>query len=225
MKSTVWILVSLFALTFTQSIAAQPEIRKMAVTGDTLRILGSEFEGPCRKCEVIANFDKLRYSLQVISWSDTEVKAKLVDLGRGNRPAIELVTPGWRSKPVRVKIHERLLPGKRSKRFVSDKSKAGDLLHYSRRFESSLGGKGEEVFDISEKRPSCGQTAPIFDSAEILLGRRTRFGEAKITQMPRSGCENCKLKVVYYWEPTGRLHYQLHIYRRVVEGVCKAQVR
>jgi len=56
--------------------------------------------------------------------------------------------------------------------------------------------RGEEVFDVSQKLPVCGKRAPIFDSAEILLGRRSRFAEAKIIHMPRIGCIDCELRVV-----------------------------
>jgi len=223
MKSIVWFVLSVF--TFAPPVSAKPEISNMAVTGDTLGIHGSGFDQPCSKCEVIANFDNLRYALQIVSWADTDIKAKLVDLGKGTRPTIELVTPDWQSRPVRVKLNERFLPARRIERYISSKSKNDEIFYFSRRFDASIGGKGEEIFDVGQNLPACGNTALIFDSADILIGRLSRFGEAKVTRMPAPGCIDCKLKVVYYWEPTGRLDYQLHIYRRVVEGICKARIR
>lgn len=130
MKSKVYIVAGVLAL--AQSVVASPEIKKMTVLGETIHIQGAEFDRPCRRCEVIANFDNLRYALQVISWADTDIKARLVDLGKRTKPTIEVVTPQWRSKPVRVQLNERLLPDRRIKWFVSGNSKNSESQYYSR---------------------------------------------------------------------------------------------
>jgi len=222
LKNVVCLILCLVAL--AESGFAQPQVKKLTVSGDTLLIRGADFGKRCRSCEVVASFDGLRYSLNIIDWNDSEIRARLVDLGRGIKPTIQPVLPGWQSRSVRVKVNQKLLPQRRVKRMVKDNS-GNNTIHFSRQYDSNLGGKGEEVFEVVQSPPACGKTAPIIDSAEILLGPRTRFGEAKITRMPRPDCQRCEITVAYYWEPTGRLAFQLHVYRRIVEGVCQAQVR
>jgi len=222
LKIAVWIVLGTLAL--IEPLSAKPRVGALSVTGDVLRIQGAKLGSQCATCEVIAGFEGIRYSLTVNSWTDTGITARLVDVGRGTGPKIEIVTPNWRSEPVRVEVRQQLLPQHRVNRMVRDKSNR-DLVYYSRRYDSSMGGKGEEVFDVGEALPACGKVAPIFDSAEVVVGKRTRFGEVKVVQMPGTGCEKCEIGIRYYWEPTGRLEYQLHVYRRIVEGICKARVR
>ena len=99
------------------------------------------------------------------------------------------------------------------------------LLVFERKHDLSIGGKGDAVFEFNQSPPRCGQTGSVFDSAELVFGKRTRFGDAKIIGGPAADCHRCKIKVGYYWEPTGRLEYQLHVYRRHVEGICRDRIR
>ncbi len=223
MKKYGWLLVSLLAL--TKPVMALPDVNRMIVKGQVLHIKGRHFGNLCNRCEVIANFSGFRYSLQLTSWADSEITAQIADIGRGTRPVIQVVTPDWRSKSVKVRVNQRLIPPKRPGRFVKNTTSGADYPTFSRRYDSSLGGKGEEIFEFDQLIPACGSSGAVFDSAEVLIGRRTRFGEARITSLPRVGCERCKVGVGYYWEPTGRLDFQLHIYQREVEGICRTQIR
>ena len=223
MKKYGWLLVSLLAL--TEPAMASPDVNGMAVKGQVLHIKGRQFGNLCSQCEVIANFSGFRYSLRLLSWEDSNITAQISDIGRGTRPVIQVVTPDWRSKSVKVRVNQRLIPPERPGRFIKNTPSGIDYPTFSRLFDSSLGGKGEEIFEFDQMIPACGTSGAVFDSAEVLLGRRTRFGEARITGLPGVDCERCKVSVGYYWEPTGRLDFQLHIYQRVVEGICRTQVR
>jgi hypothetical protein len=221
-KFGLWIV--LITLAVSNTALAQPRVTKASVSGKELRLQGNDFGAQqCRQCEVIAHFGNFKYSLDVISWNDKSIKAHLADLGKGTRASIRVVTEAGPAKPVKVRVPEQRLPKRASGKWVKQPNK--DLLSHTRRYDSSLGGKGEEKFDVGQPWPACQQSAPVFDSAEIVLGRRTRFGEAQIVRMPEAGCEKCQVTVRYYWEPTGRLEYQLHVNRKIVEGVCKAQMR
>jgi len=225
------IITGLLAITSLASAAAtsvdstNPRVQSLSLNSDTLQIQGSNLGVHCAGCEVIANYDGIRYSLEVVSWAHTSVTAKLRDLGKTLTPEIQLVTPYWNSQPRLTKVERRLLPESRVDYGRTEHSTEGDLLFFSRRYDSTFGGKGEEEFDLELPLPVCGYSAPIFDSAEIILGPRTRFGNAKITSLPAPGCQRCYVGVGYYWEPTGRLDYQLNIYRRVVDGICKDRIR
>lgn len=95
-----------------------------------------------------------------------------------------------------------------------------DLLYFEKTHSLNVGDKGEDRFDISTKMPACGATALVFDYAQIVY-KRQRFGEAKIINRPPAGCLRCPPLVVrWYHEPTGHLDYQVHVYRRRIEGNC-----
>jgi hypothetical protein len=73
--------------------------------------------------------------------------------------------------------------------------------------------------------PSCGQQALVFEQARIVYSQQ-RFAQAQVVHSPVAGCINCTpLKVRWYNEPTGKLTYQLHVYRRHVSGICPGQIR
>ena len=97
---------------------------------------------------------------------------------------------------------------------------AGELLYFEADHALSVGDKGEDHYGVSTRPPACGATALVFDHARIVYVRR-RFGEARIVSSPPAGCTYCAPLVVrWYHEPTGYLGYQVHVYRRRVEGRC-----
>lgn len=97
---------------------------------------------------------------------------------------------------------------------------AGDLLYYESAHDLDIGDKGEESFDLSVKAPACGEQALVFHQARVVY-KRKRFGEARIAQSPTSGCTRCSPLVVrWYHEPTGHVDFQVHVYRKRVEGSC-----
>jgi hypothetical protein len=90
--------------------------------------------------------------------------------------------------------------------------------------ELKVGDRGEEQFPIGVAAPKCGETAWMFDRAELRHVRR-RFGEAQIVSPPPP-CIDCPpLRVRWYHEPTGYVHFQVLIYRRAIQGVCADRVR
>ncbi len=127
-----------------------------------------------------------------------------------------ILTPAYGEAGVRG---GELVPPKEIKRWVRPGTVPG-LLYFERKHSLSVGDKGEERFDVSTTPPRCGATALVFDHARIVY-KRKRFGEARIMQQPRAGCTRCSpLFVRWYHEPTGYLEYQVHVYRRRIEGKC-----
>ena len=99
--------------------------------------------------------------------------------------------------------------------------KHNDLMVYSRSYDLSIGGKGVDVIDVNQPIAACGEMGWIFDSANIVIGKQTRFGDARAIQLPAKGCQKCPpLKIGYYWEPTGRLEYKVLVKLRKITGIC-----
>lgn len=97
---------------------------------------------------------------------------------------------------------------------------APDLLFYESTHNLNVGDKGQESFNLSVQRPACGQQALVFHRARLVY-KRQRFGAAKITRSPPSGCFDCPPLIVdWYHEPTGYVDFQVHIYRKMVQGYC-----
>ena len=76
--------------------------------------------------------------------------------------------------------------------------KQNDLMVYSRSYDLSIGGKGVDVIDVNQPIAACGEMGWIFDSADIVIGKQTRFGDARAIQLPARGCQKCPpLKIGY----------------------------
>ena len=219
------ILLALLSTNLSNAAAAPTVSGIQTGRADTVTIKGQGFGQSCRDCEIIADFGGFKYAFPVERWSDRQIVAKIADIGKGDKAKIVVKTPGGDSKPLNFRIPSKIVPQRKLNRPV----KAGsvpDLLMFEHRSNLSVGDKGEERYDVSSPAPACGQTGYVFDSANLVIGRDTRFGEAKIVGMPKAGCQRCQpIRVRWYHEPTGKLHYQVHVYRRLVEGICPALVR
>ncbi len=219
-------IVLIASLLWTLAAAAQPQIARItsAPSGDAM-IQGSGFGSRCSRCEVIADFGRgFKYAYPVVSWSDTRVVTAIADINKGQQTRITLHTADGDSNAVRYNIPKQSVPAKKIRRPVTPGSR-GDLLVFERKYKLSVGDKGEDAFDVSTQTPGCGKTGLVYDSANIVYGS-TRFGEAQIVATPKPGCTRCQpLKVRRYHEPTGKLHFQVHVYRRLIEGICSNRVR
>jgi len=226
MDIRVIIIVLILALAGLQPAAAEPKIVSVKPgRANSAVIQGQAFGNACRECEVIADFGGFKYAYPVDRWSKQRIVAKITDIGKGNNIKIAVRTADGLSRPVSYRIPTQVVPAKKIKRIVKPNS-VPDLLLFEHHSKLSVGDKGEERYDVSQAAPACGQKGYVFDSADLIQGRDTRFGEAKFVGLPKVGCSRCQpIRVRWYHEPTGKLHFQVHVYRREIEGICPNQVR
>ena len=79
--------------------------------------------------------------------------------------------------------------------------------YFERRSALKVGAKGEDAIDVSAGSCEC------FHHAEIVWLER-RFADAQFVQIPRQACVQCDPLIVrWYHEPTGKLHFQVRVYR------------
>lgn len=207
------------------STLANPQITNATQVGETTTLSGRYFGPRCEHCEVVADYGSFKYALPIERWEADRISVTLPDLGVGKSASLEVRTDAGRSAPVLLTLPKKLIPMQRLDKMASADT-AGDLQYFERSYDLSIGGKGTDSFDVSQPQPTCGETAKVFDSADIVIGRHTRFGDARKVESPQSGCAICSpVKVRYYFEPTGKLEYQLHVYRREISGVCDEQIR
>lgn len=80
--------------------------------------------------------------------------------------------------------------------------------YFERRSALKVGAKGEDGIDVSAAG-RCGR----FHHAELVWLER-RFADAQFVQIPEQACVQCDPLVVrWYHEPTGKLHFQVRVYR------------
>lgn len=85
--------------------------------------------------------------------------------------------------------------------------------YFERRSELKVGAKGEDAIDVSAAT-ACSR----FHHAEVVWIER-RFADAQFVRIPEQGCIHCKpLMVRWYHEPTGKLHFQVKVYRTACTG-------
>ncbi len=207
------------------SALSSPIITRTESNGKMATLAGENFGTRCDNCEVVADYGGFRYALPIHGWQTNQITVQLEDIGKGNRASLAVHSASGTSNAVQLTLPEKLIPATRAHKPVSPEQ-PGELQVFSRSYDISIGGQGTDTFDVSQPQASCGTTSTVFDSAEIVLGRRTRFGDARKVESPARGCTDCSpLKVRYYFEPTGKLEYQLHVYRREVAGICPDRVR
>lgn len=79
---------------------------------------------------------------------------------------------------------------------------------FERRSTLKVGAKGEDVIDVG-----TGAGCSRFHHAEIVWIDR-RFADAQFVQIPQQACIECEPLIVrWYHEPTGKLHFQVKVYR------------
>ena len=198
--------------------AAQP-------LGNNRYLLQGEFGERCATCEVIVEYaDGLHYAARVEHWMSAGVVTQLPDLNRNLNVSVRLRTVDGLSEALSLRLTRAIVP-----RPELDTPAPPELIESAefveRTHSLAVGDKGEEILDMSAPPPECATPAPLFDRARIVYADR-RFGEAQIVELPPAGCTKCPPLVVrWYHEPTGRLTYQVHIYKRIVEGICPERIR
>ncbi len=184
---------------------------------------GSGFGKPCNQCQVIIEYKPtLRFAAKIIRWNNTHITAQVPDINNSLNVKLSVKRPKAQSNTLNHTIKRKLVPSRDLLRPVSPGSNKG-LQVYEFSHKVNIGDKGEDRIDVSSSLPACGANTSVFDHARIVYTSR-RFGEAQITSLPESGCTRCKaLKIRWYHEPTGRVEYQVHVYKRIVSGICEAR--
>ncbi len=187
-------------------------------------ISGNGFGSRCPQCEVVVDYGKgFKYSTPIKSWSDKNIKIIINDLNKGLNVRVYAKTADGESNKVKYTIKAINHPARKLTRPVPSGSVQG-LLMFEKKSKLTVGDKGEESYKVNTPAPTCNNSALIFDRAELV--QKGRFGEAKIISSPNPECTNCgPLKVRWYHEPTGNLEFQVHVYRREVQGICQDKVR
>jgi hypothetical protein len=219
-------LIPLALLAFCASAQGAPAAQRVTTAGDgRVLIQGQGFGAPCTRCEVIADFGGFKYAFPIERWSPEQITLRVADLGKGEQMRFQVLAADGASQPLFYRLPKTLAPARRLSGVVASNS-VPDLLLFEHRSTLAVGDKGENRYDVSQPPPACGAQGRIYDSAELVIGPTTRFGGAEIINRPQSGCARCPPLVVrWYHEPTGRLHYQVHVYRRAIEGVCPERIR
>ena len=225
-KLSVFFLL-LFALVFCSSSYANEIVLKNARVGKGFEatLLGSGFGKACGKCEVIIDYGKgQRYAAKILGWSSTSIKLIVPNVGLGDRVKLQVKTPRGESSAISYKINPMILPKKNVNHSVKSNTLKGLEVH-SFSYDAKLGGKGKDKINVSVNRPKCGEEVWVFDRGNIVF-KSKRFGDAKIQSSPKRGCIKCSpLAVKWYHEPTGRIDYQVHIYKRKIVGLCSSLKR
>lgn len=187
--------------------------------------LTGDFGARCRACEVVFAYpDGLRYAHRILTWSPRRIVVEAPDLNRSANVTVTVRTAAGISKPLSLRLARTIVPPRDFSQAVTN-SVARQYGFFEYTHQLAVGDKGEDTLDVSAGPPGCGQSAKVFERAEVVY-KDQRFGQAQIVSTPPAGCVRCApLRVRWYHEPTGRLTYQVHVYRRVVEGICPDRVR
>lgn len=213
-KTLLALLISLCA---TVSLAA-PVIEHLGPRDAWVTLSGRGFGDSCEGCEVIADYGSLRYALEVKQWSDRRIEVKLPDLNLATRVWLQVVTADGKSNREQAVISRRIVPA--TELTQPRQPPPSGLLTLGKHSDLKVGARGEEQLDVSSAPPACGGEAMLFDHARVVFAKR-RFGDAQIVALPKPGCTRCEpLSVRWYHEPTGHIDFQIHVYRRRVEGIC-----
>lgn len=210
---------------WSTSALANPQIDNATLAGKIVTLTGHRFGPRCADCEVVADYGEFKYALPIDSWQAGEIRVALLDLGVGKRASLQIRASSGSSTAVDMPLPTTLIPPQRVRATTAVDSSA-EWQIFERSYDLSIGDKGTDSFDVSQPPAACGETAQVFHSAEVVIGRHTRFGDARKVASPPSGCSHCSpVKVRYYFEPTGKLDYQLHVYRREIDGICLERIR
>jgi hypothetical protein len=204
---------------------AQLQLTMVQSLGDNTFELTGQFGSPCASCEIIANYGaNFRYAYRPKAWQPNRIELQVDDLNRELDIVLQVHSDKGASNPQRIRLQRKVMPATELQQAVPT-TQLDSVHFYERTHQLAIGDKGEDSFDVSTAPPSCGQQALVFDQARIVYSQQ-RFAQAQVVQSPTAGCVSCSpLTVRWYHEPTGKLTYQLHVYRRRVSGVCAGQLR
>ena len=221
------ILLFLFTIWFCNELYASSPMLKGARAGSGFEVTlsGKGFGKDCRQCEVIVDYGKgQRYAAKTLAWSATSIKAVVPDVGIGERVKLTVRTSDGESSAISYKIRPILTPKKNINRTVKPNATKGLGVH-SFIYNAKLGGRGKDTISVGVDKPDCDEEAWAFERGNIVFNNK-RFGDAKIASSPKAGCSKCKPMVVkWYHEPTGKIDYQVHIYKRKIVGACSSLKR
>ncbi len=159
---------------------------------------------------VVADYgDNFYYALNILQQTRNSLTVRVPDLGKHLKIKLFVESGSQKSNPVFIKlkpvIEARRNPAAKSHRLL-------------------VGDKGEDRYPVKNIPASCGKKGEAFDHASIHFLKK-RFAEAQFITLPDKNCRRCKdIRVRWYNEPTGELVYQLQIFRRVIEGLCRKNV-
>lgn len=195
-----------------------------AIANNRIELQGN-FGKDCKRCEIIVNYGKgLKYAYRPQRWLSDKLVFTVKDLGRSVKVKVAVSTRAGKTKPLPYQLKIKLSPATISRKVVTA-SKVNKKTIYAAQHEHGFGGKGVDEFNISHVQSGCNQRTPLFHKASIVIVTK-RFGDVRIEKQPLSGCKKCSpIKVRWYHEPTGSIHYQLHIQYRMIEGECQQQIR
>ena len=220
-----WPMITLFFFLMAlgqPGTAPASTLRALQPLGDNRYALLGELGERCGDCEVIIEYaDGLRYAAPVEHWKPSRLVVRIPDLNRSLEVSVRVLSAGALSEVLTTTLTRALVP--RTEPQTPTPSESAQFVEYTS--DLAVGDKGMDLVDLSAPPPGCGSSALLFDHARIVYTDR-RFGEAQIVAAPPAGCVKCTpLSIRWYHEPTGRLSFQLHIYKRIVEGVCPERVR
>ncbi len=217
--------ILLLASAIGAPLRAAPRIdRVTALPNGEIAVSGSAFGGACATCEVQADYGMgWRYALQVSSWTDTRIVARLPDLNAGLDVQISVHGATGVSMPARARVQRERVPA-RDLRVPASGAVPG-LRVFGLASALKVGDSGEETYDVSAALPRCGERALLFEEARLIFVRE-RFAHAIIVAAPAAGCSTCgPLRVRWYQEPTGYFELQVHVYHRRIDGICPQRQR
>lgn len=208
---------------FLAAATDQPRIDGIeATTEREIRISGQHFGSRCASCRVVIDYGDLRYQAGIRHWENRLLVVYVPDLNRSQQVSLRLQTAKGDSRWIQTSLQRKILPARDLMAYAP--GPMSGLLTFDLSSARNVGGKGEQKYPVRRKSPQCGQKSLLFDHARIVFGQR-RFGDAQIVSTPSPGCVDCEPIVVrWYHEPTGRLSFQLQVYHREVEGICKNMI-
>ena len=206
-------LTALLGILPLQSVSAlSPSIERVQYHPvGRVTLQGKGFGLPCQVCEVWVRYSQtLLYAVPIDSWQPSRIEVELPDLNQDNTQIQIQVKRDQTSsvwKPFKLRRHTAL------------------RLHQQRAHSLNIGEKGKDSFAINDIHAQCGKTVQAYDHTELVIQKK-RFATAQIAASPRPGCEHCTPVVVrWYNEPTGHLSYEIKVFGRLVQGICKDRLR
>lgn len=223
-KNYLIVLLAVLPLFYSDNVTAAELSKIQQKQGSTLELSG-QFRPDCQPCEIIVDYGKgFLYAYKAQLWTAKKLSFKLQDLGKSLKVKVFVRTRTGDSNSMAYNIRPELSPPRLLNKIQSETAR--DKKHiFTKKHADAFGGKGIDEFKVSSNPPKCNASTDVFHQARIVIDNK-RFGDARIEFKPKSACVNCQpIKVRWYHEPTGSIHYQLHIQQRQIQGLCPAQIR
>jgi hypothetical protein len=209
-------------LSFTSQADSLTQLR--LVQGRLVQLSGS-FGPACPACEVrVVYSDGLTYAYKPLHWHNDRIQFTIEDLGAQANVRVYVMSKDGLGNSRPFTIQPDLEPD-RLHGETTGPGPGGGTNDFSKRHDDPYGGSGKDQFNVSSKPAACGKQEKRFHRAELVINKQ-RFGDARIIQQPTMGCQNClPIKVEWYHEPTGLIEYQVHVQKRIIDGICPERIR